>query len=139
MVQDDEITRNLTLLEYYKEQLSNLDMQQQYLQAALVDYQKAKLTVEGLQKQKGEQELLMPIGSGVFLSAVAKDTDKILVDIGANLVIEKSADDAAESIEKRITMVQENQKKVLTMSQQLQTEAEQLSQKTQEMMAANQR
>lgn len=139
MVQDDEITRNLTLLEYYKEQLTTLDVQQQYLQAALFDYQKAKMTVENLDKHQGEQELLIPVGSGVFISAHAKDSNKVLVDVGANIVVEKNSNDAVVNIDKRIEQVQENQNKLMNMIQQIQTEAEHLSVKTQEMINEQQR
>ena len=138
MAQDEEITKNLTLLEYYKEQLANLDMQQQYLQAALLDYQKAKITIENLGKEQGENDLLIPVGSGVFISAVSTNTDKVLIDIGADLVVEKPVNEAIKNIDTRMEMVQENQKKLLTMAQQLQTEAEALSQRTQDMMARNQ-
>ena len=48
MTKEEEITRNLTLLEYYKQQLESIDMQLQYLQSTLADYQRAKITVEQL-------------------------------------------------------------------------------------------
>ena len=135
MTTEEEVQRNLSLIEYYKEQLTSMDMQAQYIQAAIADYYKAKMTIENLKKQQKGAEILVPVGLGVFLSASAKDTSKILVDIGAGLVIEKNADDAMKKIDSRIESLQKNQEKLYTVAQQVQTDAQALANKTQQMMS----
>ena len=134
MVTEEEITRNLTMIEYYKEQLNSIDMQAQYLQAAIADFHKAKITVEQLHKADDESEILIPIGGGTFLNGSLKDSSKVLVDIGAGLVTEKTVDGAVKKIEERIKDLQGNQEKLVEMGQKLQNEATELSQKTQQMM-----
>ncbi len=134
MVTEEEITRNLTMIEYYKEQLNSIDMQGQYLQAAIADFYKAKLTVEQLDKADDESEILIPIGGGTFLNGSLKDSSKVLVDIGAGLITEKTIDDTIKKIEGRIKDLQENQEKLMSMAQKMQNEATELSQKTQQMM-----
>ena len=134
MTKENEIATNLSMIEYYKEQLASIDMQIQYLQAAVADYHKAKITVEQLNKTKGADDILVPVGLGVFINASTKDTSKILVDIGAGIVAEKTVDDAIKKIDGRIEALQENQKKLLSMAQQLQTEAADLSNKTQKLV-----
>ena len=134
MTKENEIATNLSMIEYYKEQMAYIDMQIQYLQAAVADYHKAKITVEQLDKTKGVDDILVPVGLGVFINASTKDTSKILVDIGAGIVAEKTVDDAIEKIDGRIEALQENQKKLLSMAQQLQTEAAELSNKTQKLV-----
>ena len=134
MTKENEIATNLSMIEYYKEQLASIDMQIQYLQAAVADYHKAKITVEQLNKTKGADDILVPVGLGVFINASTKDTSKVLVDIGAGIVAEKTVDDAIKKIDGRIEALQENQKKLLSMAQQLQTEAVELSNKTQKLV-----
>ena len=134
MTKENEIATNLSMIEYYKEQMAYIDMQIQYLQAAVADYHKAKITVEQLNKTKGADDILVPVGLGVFINASTKDTSKVLVDIGAGIVAEKTVDDAIEKIDGRIEALQENQKKLLSMAQQLQTEAAELSNKTQKLV-----
>jgi len=134
MANDEEITRNLTMIEYYKEQLSSIDMQAQYLQAALTDFYKAKLTVEQLDKTDDGSEILIPLGGGTFINGSVKDPSKVLVDIGAGLVTEKTVDGAIKKIDDRIKELQENQERLMTMGQKLQNEATELSQRTQKMM-----
>ena len=135
---EEEITRNLTMIEYYKEQLGSIDMQAQYLQAAIADFHKAKITVEQLHKASDQSEILIPIGGGTFLNGTLTDHSKVLVDIGAGLVAEKTVDDAAKKIEERIKTLQENQEKLMEMAQKLQNEATDLSQRTQQMMNESQ-
>jgi len=132
---EEEIMRNLSAIEYYKEQLGSIDMQVQYLQAAMNDYQKAKVTIEQLGKVKGVSEMLVPVGLGVFVSASTKDTSKVLVDIGAGIVAEKTVEDAVKKIESRIGDLQKSQERLYSMANQIQHEAEELSEKTQRMMA----
>ena len=102
MTKEEEITRNLTLIEYYKEELKAIEIQIQYMQAAIADYQKAKLTVQQIQNADINSEILIPIGGGTFLSGTLKDKSKILVDIGAGLITEKNGEDAVKKIEGRI-------------------------------------
>jgi len=134
MAKEEEITRNLTMIEYYKEQLSSIDMQAQYLQAAIADFHKAKITVEQLHKASDQSEILIPIGGGTFLNGTLTDHSKVLVDIGAGLVTEKTVDAAVKKIEERIKDLRENQEKLMSLAQKIENEAMELSQKTQQMM-----
>lgn len=131
MVTDEEITKNLTMIEYYKEQLGSIDIQIQYFQAAVADYQKAKLSIEQLDKTKGKPDILIPVGTGIFVYASAKETSKILIDIGDGIVAEKTVDEALKKVDSRIEVLQKNQEKLLAMAQQMQQEAVDLSNKTQ--------
>ena len=134
MTIEEEITKNLSLIEYYKDQLNSLELQSQYLQAALADYHKGKITIEQLEKIDDPSEILIPIGGGMFLNGSVINSSKVLVDIGAGLITEKTIEDAIKKIDERIKTVQENQEKLLTLAQKLQNEATELSQKTQHLM-----
>ena len=134
MTNEEEITRNLTLIEYYKEELKAIELQTQYMQAAIADFHKSKLTIEQIQNAEVNSEILIPIGGGTFLNGVLKDKSKILIDIGAGLVTEKTGEDAIKKIEERIQNLQENYNKLLSIAQKIENDANELSQKTQQMM-----
>ena len=137
MATEKTITQNLTLIEYYKEQLNALDMQLQISQSALNDYTKAKLTLENLSKSTKEDDILIPIGGGTFIKGNLTDNNKILTDIGAGIVTEKPLKDALAKVDERIKLMQENRDKLINLAQKIQTEAAVLSQKTQELMQQN--
>lgn len=136
---EEEITRNLALIEYYKEQLNALDYQTQFIQAALADYYKAKITIEQLHKTDENSEILIPVGGGTFINGSIKETSKVLVDIGAGLVTEKTIDDALKKIDERIKNLQEKQEKFLATAQKLKLESDELSQKTQKLVEETQK
>ncbi len=134
MTDDQEVTRYLTLIEYYKEQINSVEYQMQYVQFALAEYNKAKLTIESLQNTEHTTEMMVPIGGGTFLPASCSNTKSVLFDIGAGYVMEKSNKDAIKKIDKRIEELQRNQEHLQSMMQKLQTEVSEISQKAQELM-----
>lgn len=135
MTKEEELTKYMALIENYKEQLTALDTQYSYVQAAIADYSKAKITLEQLSKADDGTEILLPIGGNTFINATAKKTSKILFDIGASIVTEKTTDDAIKKIDKRIGNLQKTQEKLSAMAQQLQTEAAEASNKAQSLMS----
>jgi prefoldin alpha subunit len=134
MTKEEEITRNLTLIEYYKEQLNALDTQSQYIQAALADYQKGKITIEQVKRIKEDSEILIPVGGGTFITGTVKNPNKVLMDIGAGYISEKTIEEGIKKIDERIKRVQESQERLLSQAQKLQIEANELSEKTQKLM-----
>ena len=122
-------------IEQYKEQLNQLDMQSQYLQAALMDYNKAKLTLENLKKTDKDLEILLPIGGGTFIDTSTKKSPRVLVDIGSGLVSEKNYDDAIKKIDERVKNLEKTQEKLAQMIEQVQEEATEVSTKAQKIMS----
>jgi prefoldin alpha subunit len=139
MTKEEEITRNLTLLEYYKQQLESIDMQLQYLQSTLADYQRAKITVEQLHMVDENSEILIPIGAGTFVNGSLKNASNVLIGVGAGIVIEKPVNQTVVKLEERIKRIQENLEKMASLGQKIQSDAEELSHKTQQMMEETQR
>ena len=135
MAKEEEITRNLTLIEYYKQQLESIDMQLQYLQSTLAEHQRAKLTVGQLQSVDKNSEILIPIGAGTFVNGNLKNTSNVLIGVGVGVIIEKTVG----KLEERIKRLQENLEKMISLAQKIQSDAEELSRKTQQMMEETQR
>jgi prefoldin alpha subunit len=135
MTQDEELSSYMYQIEQYKEQLNQLDMQSQYLQAALMDYNKAKLTLENLKKTDKDLEILLPIGGGTFIDASAKKSSKVLVDIGSGLVSERNYDDAIQKIDERVKNLEKTQGRLAQMIEQVQQEATNVSTKAQKIMS----
>jgi len=131
MSKDEELQKYMILLEQYKEQINQLEMQSQYLQAAAMDYSKAKITLENLSKTDDGTETLIPIGGGAFVYASLENTSKVLIDIGSDLVAEKNCEDAIKKIDARLEELQKNQDKLNAMMEQFQAEAIDISAKAQ--------
>ena len=134
MTKDEELSKYMVMIEQYKEQMGQLEVQAQYLQAALADYSKAKITLENLLNEDKGTETLIPIGGGAFLFATVNDTSKVLYDIGSGLVVERSFEESIKKIDERIDNIQKNQEKLNSMIDQYQAEAAEISEKAQKLM-----
>jgi len=135
MTKDEELTKYMTLIEQYKEQMSSLETQSSYMQAAIADYNKAKMTIEQLSKTKKSEEILLPIGGSTYIKAATIDSSQVLFDIGAGVVTEKSLDDAKKNIDKRIGDLQRTLERLVEIMQNLQNEAAEVSQKAQNLIS----
>ncbi len=135
MNKDEELNRYMVQIEQYKEQMSQLEMQFQYLHAALADYNKAKMTLENLSNADTGSEVLLPIGGGAFISATAKNASKVLMDIGGDLVTEKTPEDVIKKIDERLENLEKTQVKMNEMMQNLQNEAAEVSAKAQKLIS----
>jgi prefoldin alpha subunit len=139
MAQEEDITRNLTLIEYYKQQLESLDLQLQMMQSALAEYQRARITVDQIQTSQSKTDILIPAGGGIYLNGALGTVSTMLVALGADYIMEKTPPEAITKLDDHIKRIQDNQERLYQLATRLQNEAEELSQKTQQMMDASQK
>ena len=139
MTNDEELSKYMALIERYKEEMNALETQSSYLQAAIADYNKAKITLEHLSDKDKGTEILLPIGGSTFIDASVKETSKVLFDIGGGIVTEKKVEDAIKSIDKRIDDLQKTQERLVSSMQNLQAEAMEISAKAQKLISEEQK
>lgn len=72
------------------------------INAVITDLTYANMTLEGLEKQKENAELLVPIGGNSYIRARLETPDKVTVGIGAGVSVEKTLREAKEIIRKRL-------------------------------------
>lgn len=100
-------------LEQYQEQLNHLQQQRQNLG-------NLSLSLEEIKKLKIGDEFLSPLSSGVLVKTELKDPGKILMAVGANVIVKKKIDDAELSIK-------DQEKQIVLLISQLKSEAEKLA------------
>ena len=79
---------------------NELSSRQGLLERALMENRAALDSLAGL-GDKPQQEVLMQIGGGAFLRSPPPSTDKVLLSIGASVVIEKPKAEAVALLEDR--------------------------------------
>jgi len=70
--------------------------------AVITDLTYANMTLEGLEKEKENAELLIPIGGNSYIKARLEAPDKVTVGVGAGVSIEKTLQEAKEIVKKRL-------------------------------------
>lgn len=100
-VEDD--LRKLSLeIRFFEETAGALQSRINMVNAVITDLTYANMTLEGLEKHKGDEELFVPIGGNSYIKARLQDPDKVIVGMGAGVSVEKTLPEAKEIIKKRL-------------------------------------
>ena len=103
MEANPNLEQQLSQYRYIKEQKEISQGQFEILNASLGGLYTIKRTLDKIKEGVNENdEILMPIGGLVSLKASIKDTEKVLVFVQKDTVIEMTVEEAIEYVEKRI-------------------------------------
>ena len=101
--QAEEELRRLSVEMRYLEQTADV-LQQRIgmVNAAITDLTYANMTLDGLEKEKENAELLVPIGGSSYVKVKLADTNKVIVGMGAGVSIEKTLAEAKATLKERL-------------------------------------
>ncbi len=116
--EEEQVNGLLAELRLLENAYNDFSMRQNILERALIEARSALDTIKGLASSIPE-DVLVPVGAGVLLRGSPPSSDKVLVNVGANVVLEKSRDDAAAILEKRVEGFEQNLVAVLTQRNQI--------------------
>jgi prefoldin alpha subunit len=132
MVEDQNLQNQLYQLRIYREQYDMYQGQLEIINASLGNYLNTKYTLQNLKDGvKENDEILIPIGI-VGVKASIKDTERFLLYIGKDTVIEKSVDESIDFIEKLIQQHNEQLKSISEIVQKLNLTIQGMSQSIQD-------
>jgi prefoldin alpha subunit len=77
-----------------------------FVNAILTELNYAKMTLEGLEKEKKDVPLFVPIGGGSYIRAKLESAEKVIVGMGAGVSVEKSLSEAKETVGNRIAQLE---------------------------------
>jgi prefoldin alpha subunit len=97
---DDKLNSLLMEVRVLEGTYNELTSRQNLLERAVLESRSALDAVKGLD-EKPTEEVLMQIGGGAMLRGPPPAADRVLVNIGASVVIEKSKEEAIALIENR--------------------------------------
>ncbi len=103
-------------------------IQRRIVELELVDAELDR-TIESLEyfnSLDGSVEALMNLGGGVFAYVDVKDSKKMLVDVGAGVIVEKEVGDAIASLKNKKEKIEENIKKLGEVLEQIARQAERI-------------
>ena len=66
------------------------------------DLNELKNNLTSISQVQVNEEVLIPLGSGIFLNGLLKDNKTTLMNVGASLCVEKDVDDVVKTIDKQI-------------------------------------
>jgi prefoldin alpha subunit len=109
---DEDRLNNLVVeIRMLENTYNELTSRQNLLERALLENRAALDAIKGL-SQKGADEVLTQIGGGAMVRSAPPDVEMVLVNVGANVIIEKPRDEAlaitegrAKEIEKTVVSI----------------------------------
>ena len=100
-----KLSVQLRLLEQTAETLqSRIGM----LNAARTDLTYANLTLNGVEKEKENSELLVPIGGSSYIKVKLTNPDKVIVGLGAGISVEKTLPEAKSLLKERLGEIEKS-------------------------------
>jgi prefoldin alpha subunit len=96
----------------YQAQADALVRQLSLTQLTAEGLERALVAVEAMEMAEEGQDMLVPIGSGSFVHAKLASREKVVLNVGAGVSIEKTASEAKESLKARKAEVAEGSKKL---------------------------
>ena len=98
--------------------------------------EEARLASSAVQDVMDESEVesLMPVGIGVYMKALVPPVKKLLVNVGAGVVVEKSREDTVNYIESRIKEFEVALRQLSSQKQQIEMRMEQIQKQVNQML-----
>ena len=128
VLRNEEIQRQLYQIEIYKQQINRLQEELGKIELLKLEVLKSIESMEGLKQSK---EILVPLGGGVFAKAVIQDSEKVIVNVGADVFVEKSIEEtikdfkeSSEELNNAENKIKEQIAKTLMVVEKLQKELE---------------
>jgi prefoldin alpha subunit len=112
---EEEIRRLLAAYQQYQAQSEAIAQQLGLTQMTIQGLDRAILAIDDLDSAADGQEMLVPIGSGSFVFAKLASKERVVLNVGAGVSIEKPAAEARESLKVRKAEVAEASKKLSEM------------------------
>ena len=117
MEKDQNFEQQLYQYRYLKEQRDMFAQQLEILNASLGNLLTTKTTAEKMKDLKDEDEILVPIGGMMSISAKIKNPEKVLLYISQDVIIEKDLDSSIEFLDK---LIEQHKEQMNRIDQQLQ-------------------
>ena len=99
---DEDFQKSLMQLRVFEGSARALQARLEMVNAALNEFSLASTTLEGVKTQKSDEDALIPVGGGSYVRVKLSDISKIVMGVGAGVVVEKPIQDSINEIKERI-------------------------------------
>ncbi|MCW4010149.1 MAG: prefoldin subunit alpha [Candidatus Bathyarchaeota archaeon] len=100
--EEDEVRKLSMQLRYFEQTAESLQQRLSMLNAALTDLTYANMTLESVETEKENAEMLVPIGGSSYIRVKLADPNKVVVGMGAGVSMEKDLPEAKAIVKQRL-------------------------------------
>ena len=99
---EDELRKLSMEMQYLEQTADALQQRISMVNAAVTELTYANMTLDGIEKEKENAELMVPIGGSAYVKVKLVDTNKVIVGMGAGISIEKTLPEAKITLKERL-------------------------------------
>jgi len=125
---EEEINRDIYLLQRYQEQMEEIYGELDFLDRLIQEYRRSMDTMQEM-VDASSQEVLIPIGGNAFAYGEIKNVDKVLVNVGSGILIEKPINAAIETLNKRMDELKRSQEKLISTIEEIRQKMDEIASK----------
>jgi len=131
----EELQKMVSEIRGSQQNIEALEKQIEVIKSSINEVESTEETLEGIEEIESGAEILVPIGSGSYLPAVVQDTDKVLTELGADLVAESPPKKVIDIVEKRKSDLEESLEEAQERIDDLKSNIEEIRPEAQKLMA----
>ncbi len=110
--EEEELRKLSVEMRYLEQTAETLQQRVSMVNAALTDLTYANMTMEGIEKEKENTELLVPTGGGSYVKARLVNPDKVIVSVGAGVSMERTLPEAKAILKERMEELEKTRNSV---------------------------
>jgi prefoldin alpha subunit len=99
---EEELNRLSVEMRYLEQTAETLQQRIGMINAAITDLSYANLTLENMENEKENAELLVPIGGSSYIKVKLASSDTVIVGMGAGVSVEKTLPEAKAIVKERL-------------------------------------
>ena len=99
---EEELRRLSMEMRYLEQTADALQQRISMVNAALTDINYANMTLDGIEQEKENSEMLIPIGGSSYVKVKLADTNKVIIGMGSGVSVEKTLPEAKTTLKERL-------------------------------------
>ena len=128
MAEDKNIEEPYMQLQLLQQQVEQVAEYLETLQRQQIELDTSIEALHGLQKTEINTDILAPLANGIFLKAELKDSQRLVVNVGSEVTVEKSVPEVIALLEEQKERIIKNISEAETIFQQLQEQGRKMYQ-----------
>jgi prefoldin alpha subunit len=100
--EEEELRKLSVEMRFLEQTAETLQQRISMMNAAMTDLTYANMTLEDVEKENEDAELLVPIGGSAYVKAKLANPDKVVVGLGAGVSVEKTLQEAKTIVKERL-------------------------------------
>lgn len=139
MTRDQQIQKKYIQGQLLKQHIASMVEQKNVLDEKIAEMSVSLDALERMDELKKGGEIWSSVGSGTFFRSDIKDTDSVMISIGAGIVIRKSREQASVILKKRIEEIRKLDLELMEEATKYASQLEEIEQELQELVQEDSR